>query len=97
MPGHPLSLADAAYCAVAWASGETQKSLAASYGFKGPAPISLAIRAFLNVYAGDAVPAATRYRPRGRTGNVMFDRCIYAEERKALVPVAVRNFQRSRG
>jgi hypothetical protein len=92
-----LTTEDAAYCAAAWASGEKQKDLAPLFGLKTTTPISLAIRAFLNAYVAPDALQATRYRPDTNRGDLMFDRCIYGDERKSLVPGALRAFQRSRG
>lgn len=49
----PISLHDAAYCAAAWASGETQKSLAETLGYKGSAPVCIAIGQFVDKYTRD--------------------------------------------
>lgn len=92
-----LDMADAAYCAAAWASGEKQKDLAVLFGLRTPTMVSLAIRAFLNAYAADGVPPVTRYLPRGNRGDVMFDRCIYQDERKALIPGALARFRQAHG
>jgi hypothetical protein len=94
----PMTMEDAAYCAAAWASGEKQKSLAATFGMKSPVMICLAIREFLAVYADPAAippPPVCAWLPP--TGNTMIDARIYGPERKALVPYALRAFQRSRG
>jgi hypothetical protein len=91
-----LTTEDAAYCAAAWASGEKQKSLAATFGLKTPT-ICLAIRAFLNAYAAPDALQMAGYQPKERSGDILYDRCIYGDERKSLVPGALRAFQRSRG
>jgi hypothetical protein len=87
---------DAAYCAVAWASGETQKSLAATFGVKTPT-ICTAICQFLNAYV-DPAAMPEHWRMRNQpTDNRLRDSLIYGDERKALVPDALQAFQRSRG
>lgn len=90
-------MADAAYCAAAWASGEKQKDLAVQFGLKTP-EICLAIRAFLNAYASpDAMAMLGVHQWTRPTGDLLFDRLIYGNERKSLVPGALQAFQRSRG
>jgi hypothetical protein len=93
-----MTMEDAAYCAAAWASGEKQKDLAVLFGFKSPVPICVAIRAFLNAYASpEAMALLGVHRWAPPTGDILFDRLIYGDERKSLVPGALRAFQRSRG
>lgn len=77
--GSRLSENDAAYCAAAWASGQTQKSLAATFGYKHSAPVCIAIGVFLDKYSGRNVTDGSYYAG--------------ADGRKALVPAALAQFR----
>lgn len=93
-----LDMTDAAYCAAAWASGTKQKDLAGLFGLKTPVQICLAIREFLNTYASpDVMATLGNHRWAPPTGDVLFDRLIYGNERKALIPGALARFRQARG
>ena len=49
-----LSDEDAAYAAAQWASGIKQREIAHSFGYKGAAPICIAIEQFLRKFTPDA-------------------------------------------
>jgi hypothetical protein len=106
-----LSMDDAAYCAAAWASGEQQKSLAATFGYKKPPPISIAIREFLDAYTPveavrEAVFESVRNSEYYRDHPVERQKALETktvsaanfcgDERKAFVLAALLNFQRTR-
>jgi hypothetical protein len=106
-----LDMEDAAYCAVAWASGEPQQSLAETFGYKKQPPISVAIREFLDAYTPvEAVREAAMQRARNGghlerypwlyesilKHRTVSDAYFYGEERKAFVLAALLNFQRTR-
>ncbi len=79
-----LTDADAAYAAAAWASGETQKSIGATFGYSSGAAISVEVGRFIEKYAGRRVIGTTE--PNGLRG-------IYGEDRKGLVRDALAGWR----
>ena len=85
-PGVLLSTEDAAYCAAAWASGETQKSLAKIFGYKGTSTICFAIGDFLDRFSGTTV------RYYSHSNHCHAPAILTSDQRKQLVPEALKRF-----
>ena len=81
-----MPMEDAAYCAAAWASGETQKSLGETLGCRNT-KVCIAIGDFLDAFSGQRVTYSTaQFAPAG----------FAVGDRKALVPVAIGRYLRWR-
>ena len=81
-----MPMEDAAYCAAAWASGETQKSLGETLGCRNT-KVCIAIGDFLDAFSGQMVTYSTGpFSPSG----------LVFEDRKALVPLAISRYRRWR-
>ncbi len=79
---------DAAYAAAQWASGVSQKDIAAIFGYANTVMVNVAINRFLMRYNADAAVYVER------RGKYMIKE--YGEARKALVKPAIAHFRASR-
>ena len=91
-PPQNLTDADAAYCAAAWAAGEPQGSLAETFGYRGPARITVAIKDFLERWHPD--PFSREPCPWLAAGEPWLPS---GDDRKALIPAALERFRAALG
>lgn len=96
----PMTDGDKAYCAVAWAGGEGQKSLARTFGYQRPSTINVAIADFIIKYHPPGFAVGTRFHRSDdiyrhyRSSWPTDPWChAYLHDRKSLIPAALASFK----
>jgi hypothetical protein len=76
-----------AYAAAQWASGQSQRLIARQFGYKGAAPVCIAIERFIRRYVPTSPINSKDSYAAGRL-------CYGNESRRALVPKALAAFKK---